>query len=56
MRYQAPRTDGQIESCFQQAAEQYAALGVDAHEAVEKATDVPISLHCWQADDVADLR
>ena len=53
MRYQAPRTDGQIESCFQQAAEQYAALGVDAHEAVEKATDVPISLHCWQADDVA---
>ena len=53
MTYGNPMTDSQIESSYQNAAEQYAALGVNAHEAVEKAADVPISLHCWQADDVA---
>lgn len=53
MQYQTTRTDAQIEAAFQEAAEQYAAFGVNAHEAVDKAADVPISLHCWQADDVA---
>jgi len=33
----------------------YAALGVDTEAAVAKAADVPVSLHCWQADDVAGL-
>ena len=44
-----------IEAAFREAAEQYAAFGVNAHDAVDKAADVPISLHCWQADDVAGL-
>ena len=30
----------------------YAALGVDTDEAMKKLQNVPISLHCWQGDDV----
>ena len=37
---------------FQNAAERYAALGVDAEEAMEKTAEIPVSLHCWQGDDV----
>ena len=53
MRYQTPITDAQIEANFQHAVEQYAAFGVDVERAVDHALEVPISLHCWQADDVA---
>lgn len=34
------------------AREQYAALGVDIENALEAMTRTPISLHCWQGDDV----
>lgn len=34
------------------AREQYAALGVDADGAMERLARIPISLHCWQGDDV----
>lgn len=37
---------------FEQAAERYAALGVDAEEAIAACLATPISVHCWQADDV----
>ena len=53
MSYKTPITEAQIEANFQQAAEQYAAYGVDIDQAVDRALEVPISLHCWQADDVA---
>jgi len=33
------------------AKEQYAAFGIDTDTAIEKALQIPISLHCWQADD-----
>lgn len=33
------------------AREAYAAFGVDTEAALERARAVPISLHCWQADD-----
>jgi len=33
----------------------YEALGIDAAKAVETALKVPLSIHCWQADDVAGL-
>ena len=33
----------------------YAALGIDAEAAIASAAAVPVSLHCWQADDVAGL-
>ena len=33
------------------AKAQYAAFGVDADAAIQQALAIPISLHCWQADD-----
>jgi L-rhamnose isomerase len=41
-----------IEQQYAFAREQYAALGVDTEAALETLTGVPISLHCWQGDDV----
>ena len=34
------------------AKEQYEALGIDVDAVVSKLKQVPISLHCWQGDDV----
>jgi L-rhamnose isomerase len=34
------------------AQESYAALGVDTEAALRRLATVPISLHCWQGDDV----
>lgn len=34
------------------ALEKYAAMGVDTEKAIEKLSQVPISIHCWQTDDV----
>lgn len=44
-----------IERAYALAQEQFAALGVNTDRAVRKALGVPISVHCWQADDVAGL-
>jgi len=33
--------------------EQYAALGVDVDQALKKLATIPISMHCWQGDDLA---
>jgi L-rhamnose isomerase len=38
---------------FELAAERYAEFGIDVEAAIEKALQLPISLHCWQTDDVA---
>ena len=37
---------------YNEAAEKYAALGVDTQAALRALQDVPVSLHCWQGDDV----
>jgi L-rhamnose isomerase len=37
---------------YASAREQYAALGVDAEAALETLARVPVSLQCWQGDDV----
>lgn len=42
----------QIEQNYFAAKERYAALGVDTDKALETLDKTPISLHCWQADDV----
>jgi len=34
------------------ARERYASLGVDTEKAMERLNRIPISLHCWQGDDV----
>ena len=37
---------------YQLAQERYAALGVDTGRALQALAKIPISLHCWQGDDV----
>lgn len=34
------------------AKERYAALGIDTEQVLQKLNEIPISLHCWQGDDV----
>ncbi len=41
-----------LESSFRLARERYAALGVDVDRALRVLARVPVSLHCWQGDDV----
>lgn len=41
-----------ILQAYEIARERYAALGVDTDWAIEQMKSVPISLHCWQGDDV----
>ena len=45
-------TKKNIEAAYQLASERYAELGVNTDAALEKLAAVPISLHCWQGDDV----
>lgn len=42
-------------TAYSLARESYAALGVDTEAAINAALATPISLHCWQADDVRGL-
>ena len=37
---------------YKLAKEQYAAIGVDTEEVLKKLDAIPISMHCWQGDDV----
>ena len=37
---------------YTQAKERYAAYGVDVEQVIETLKAVPVSLHCWQGDDV----
>ncbi|MCR5359524.1 MAG: L-rhamnose isomerase [Thermoguttaceae bacterium] len=41
-----------VEKAFELAKERYAEIGVDVDAALKKIAAVPISLHCWQGDDV----
>ena len=40
------------ESVYRFAKERYAALGVDTDKALQQLARIPISIHCWQGDDV----
>jgi len=42
----------QIQKAYEIAEERYAALGVNAEQALEALQKISISIHCWQADDV----
>ena len=44
--------DTTIQSAYTAAKERYAALGVDTDAAIKRLAAIPISLHCWQGDDV----
>lgn len=39
-------------SRLEEAKKQYAALGIDVDAVIEKLKKQPVSLHCWQGDDV----
>ena len=40
-------------SNYSPAREQFAQWGVDTESALAALASIPISLHCWQGDDVA---
>lgn len=42
----------QIEQSYALAKERYGAMGVDVEQAVKIVSTIPVSLHCWQGDDV----
>jgi len=42
----------EIEKAYRIAKEQYADMGVDTDKAIAILKDIPVSLHCWQTDDV----
>ncbi|MCC7175416.1 MAG: L-rhamnose isomerase [Bryobacterales bacterium] len=44
--------DTQIEQAYSLAKDRYARLGVDTDAALDRLSAIPISLHCWQGDDV----
>ena len=46
------KTDSAVNDAFQLARERYAAIGVNVDAAMDRLREVPISLHCWQGDDV----
>jgi L-rhamnose isomerase len=45
-------TTKNIERGYQLAQERYAQLGVDTEQALAQLAAIPISIHCWQGDDV----
>jgi L-rhamnose isomerase len=44
--------DKHLERAFSLAQERYGELGVDVGRALKRLAGIPISLHCWQGDDV----
>lgn len=40
---------------YDYAKKAYAAYGVDTEAAIKKLKDIPVSIHCWQGDDVIGL-
>uniref|UniRef100_UPI0036F2E057 L-rhamnose isomerase n=1 Tax=Mariniblastus fucicola TaxID=980251 RepID=UPI0036F2E057 len=46
------RDTASIEKAFQHAKDRYAALGVDVNVALKALESIPVSVHCWQGDDV----
>lgn len=45
--------DSRIEKAYAAARWRYAELGVDTEKAMETLSRIPVSLHCWQGDDIA---
>jgi L-rhamnose isomerase len=41
-----------IEAAYDHAKERYGEMGVDTDGVLQKLDEVPISIHCWQGDDV----
>ena len=41
-----------IKAAYELAKERYAELGVDTDKAIAETEQIPLSIHCWQADAV----
>ena len=41
-----------MQTAYRLAYESYAKLGINTDKAVAAALQIPISMHCWQVDDV----
>lgn len=41
-----------VQERYAAAKEEYAKIGVDTDAAIAKLKEIPVSLHCWQGDDV----
>ncbi len=48
----SPSSEFQIQSAYAIAKERYASMGVDTEAALTRLEAIPLSLHCWQGDDV----
>ena len=44
-----------VESNYQVAKELYAKYGIDTDAALKKLAEIPLSVHCWQIDDLTGL-
>ena len=47
-----PVSDKMIQTGYDYAKALYAEYGVDVDAAMAKAANLPVSMHCWQSDDV----
>lgn len=45
-------TTKKIEAAYKLAKDRYAQLGVDTDASLQTLATIPVSMHCWQADDV----
>jgi L-rhamnose isomerase len=45
-------TDANVETAYRIAKLKYEPLGVDADSAIARLAKIPVSMHCWQGDDV----
>jgi len=46
------RTERQIQKDYESSRARYLGIGVDTEKALQMLCSIPISLHCWQGDDV----
>ena len=46
------RSTESIESAYRDAQSVFAQLGVDTEDALRRLAEIPVSMHCWQGDDV----
>src|SRR5882672_7963388 len=51
-KYAMSRRDRRSNASYALARERYAELGVDTDNVLSRLGSIPISLHCWQGDDV----
>lgn len=42
-----------VKERFELAKEMYSSIGIDVDKALDEIKNIPISIHCWQGDDVA---